>query len=93
MSIKTVMAFLNSALFRFMSSSVWGSKDIERKLNGITFPEISATRSAKISALVDEVLDGDSIKQEDIEEFIFSIYGLTNEQINYVRRTVNGKAD
>lgn len=42
---------------------------------------------------VDELLGGDNTKREEIENYIFSIYGLTDEQITYVRRTINGKAD
>lgn len=94
MSTKTVMAFLNSALFQFMYIKLFGEvKILKGNLIELPFPEISAAENAKLSALVDKVLGGDSIKQEVIEGFIFSIYGLTNEQINHVRRTVNGKAD
>ena len=94
MCIKTVMAFLNSSLFQFMYIKLFGEvKILKGNLIELPFPEISATENKKLSALVDEVLDGDSIKQEVIEKFVFSIYGLTNEQISYVRRTVNGKID
>ncbi len=94
MNIKTVMAFLNSSLFQFMYIKLFGEvKILKGNLIELPFPEISATENAKLSSLVDEVLGGDSIKQEAIEKFIFSIYGLTNEQINYIRRTVNGKTD
>lgn len=43
--------------------------------------------------LVDEVLNGDNSKQEVIENDVFSIYGLTDDQITYVRRAVDGKID
>lgn len=94
MNTKTVMAFLNSALFQFMYIKLFGEvKILKGNLIKLPFPEISTTENAKISSLVDEVLSGDNAKQKVIEKFIFSIYGLTNEQINYVRRTVNEKAD
>ena len=52
----------------------------------LPFPEISEHDNTQLSSLVDEVLNGDNSKQEIIENYIFSVYGLTQEQIQYVRR-------
>ena len=46
-----------------------------------------------LSTFVDNILEGDKEKIETINRYIYSIYGLTEEQITYVRRMVNGKAD
>ncbi|MBQ4402450.1 MAG: hypothetical protein II832_09815, partial [Synergistaceae bacterium] len=59
----------------------------------LPFPEISEHDNTQLSSLVDEVLNGDNSKQEIIESYIFSVYGLTQEQIQYVRRVANGKVD
>ncbi len=94
MSAKTVMAFLNSSLFQFMYIRLFGEvKILKGNLIELPFPEISVADNEKITLLVDEVLDGKSTKQEDIEDYIFSLYGLTDGQITYVRRMINGKAD
>ncbi len=94
MSVKTVMAFLNSSLFQFMYIRLFGEvKILKGNLIELPFPEISATDNERLSSLVDEVLDGNDTKQEEIENYIFSIYGLTEEQITYIRRKVNGKTD
>lgn len=94
MSAKTVMAFLNSSLFQFMYIRLFGEvKILKGNLIELPFPEISEHENKQLSSLVDEVLNGDNAKQEIIESCIFSIYGLTEEQILYVRRMVNGKAD
>lgn len=94
MSIKTVMAFLNSSLFQFMYIKLFGEvKILKGNLIELPFPEISTTVNEKIAALVDEILSGNSKKQEEIENYIFSVYGLTDEQKTYVRRMINGKAD
>ena len=94
MSAKTVMAFLNSSLFQFMYISLFGEvKILKGNLIELPFPEISEHENKQLSSLVDEVLNGDSTKQEVIESYIFSIYGLTQEQIQYVRRKVDGKTD
>lgn len=94
MSAKTVMAFLNSSLFQFMYMRLFGEvKILKGNLMELPFPEISAHDNAQISALVDEILGGDRAKHEKIENYIFSLYDLTKEQIKYVRRMVNGKAN
>ena len=94
MSSKSVMAFLNSSLFQFMYIRLFGEvKILKGNLIELPFPEISAADNEKITSLVDEILGGNSTKQEEIENYIFSVYGLTDEQITFVRRMVNGKAD
>ena len=94
MSVKTVMAFLNSSLFQFVYIKLFGEiKVLKGNLIELPFPEISTADNEKLSSLVDEILNGNGTKQECIENLIFSIYGLTEEQIEYIRRTVNGKAD
>lgn len=94
MCAKTVMAFLNSTLFSFMYIKLFGEvKILKGNLIELPFPEISTTDNEQLSSLVDDVLSGNSAKREAIEDYIFSIYGFTEEQITYVRRTVNGKTN
>ena len=94
MDVKTVMAFLNSSLFQFMYIKLFGEvKILKGNLIELPFPEISNHENKQISSLVDDVLHGDSLKQEAIDNSIFSIYGLTQKQIQYVRRMVNGETD
>ena len=68
-------------------------KILKGNLIELPFPKISTTDNEQLSLLVDEVLSGNSVKQEIIEDYIFSIYGFTEEQITYVRRTVNGNTN
>ena len=94
MNIKTVMAFLNSSLFQFMYIRLFGEvKILKGNLIELPFPEISPYDNETLSSLVEDVLRGDNAKQAAIEDYIFSLYGLTKKQITYIRRTVNGKAD
>lgn len=94
MSIKAVMAFLNSALFQFMYIKLFGEvKILKGNLMELPFPKISEEQNSMLTGMVDAVLNGDRSKQEAIENYIFSIYGLTHDQIAYVRRTVDGKID
>ena len=94
MSTKAVMAFLNSSLYQFLYIKLFGEvKILKGNLTELPFPEITREENDELTALVDQVLSGDNSKQEVIEDYIFSIYGLTTAQIAYVRRTVHGKAD
>lgn len=94
MCTKTVMAFLNSTLFSFMYIKLFGEvKILKGNLIELPFPEISTIDNEQLSSLVDDVLSGNMLKQEAIENYIFSIYKFTEEQITYVRRTVNGKTN
>ena len=68
MSIKTVLAFLNSELFKFLYKSLFGEiKILKGNLLELPFPEISAETDKKLTELVDEVLKGnkDAIKEID----------------------------
>lgn len=94
MDSKTVMAFLNSSLFQFLYIKLFGeTKILKGNLIELPFPEISEHENKYLSSLVDMVLNGDKLKQEVIDSYIFSVYGLTQKQIQYVRRMINGKAD
>lgn len=92
MSIKSVMAFLNSSLFQFMYIKLFGGvKILKKNLIELPFPKISKIDDTNLTTLVDDVLRGDNSKKETIDRYIFSIYGLTENQIIYVWRTINGK--
>lgn len=94
MSIKTVMAFLNSALFQFMYVKLFREvKILKGNLMELPFPEISKDENAILTSLVEKVLNGEKEKLEIIESRIFSIYGLTEGQIEYVRRMLDGKVN
>ena len=77
MSMKTVMAFLDSALFRFVYMKLFGGvKILKSNLLQLTFPEIPEQADRKLSALVDSVMRGDFSKRKEIDEYIFAFYGI-----------------
>lgn len=94
MSIKTVMAFLNSSLFQFLYTKLFGEiKVLKGNLEELPFPNISKKENTTITNLVDDVLNGNLLAQSEIDEYIFSLYNLTNKQISYIKRTIDGKTD
>ena len=94
MSIKAVMAFLNSTLYQFLYIKLFGEvKILKGNLIELPFPEITEDDNNQLTALVDSVLCGDNSKIEAIENYIFSIYNLSEKQIIYVRSMVHGEID
>ena len=92
MSVKTVMAFLNSTLFQFIYDKLFGEvKILKGNLMELPFPTISTQENETLTILVDEVLCGNTSKIEDIENYVFSLYKITQEQKDYIRRTIYGK--
>lgn len=94
MSIKAVMAFLNSLLYQFIYIKLFGEvKVLKGNLLELPFPQISENDNRVLTAMVNDMLTGDVKGQESIDNYIFTIYGLTENQKKYVRRNVNGETD
>lgn len=86
MSIKTVLAFLNSELFNFLYVKRFNDlKILKGNLSALPFPKISAETDKKLSALVDEALQGDTEAPKEIDNLIFSLYQLDTEEINIIK--------
>ncbi|MBR6438952.1 MAG: N-6 DNA methylase [Bacteroidales bacterium] len=77
MSIKTVLAFLNSELFKFLYKSLFGEiKILKGNLMELPFPEITPETDKKITELVDEVLNGNKEAVRLIDNEIFKVFAL-----------------
>ena len=82
MSIKTVLAFLNSALFNFLYAKRFNDiKILKGNLSALPFPKISAEQNQQFSALVDQALSGDISAEDEINALVFSLYELDQEEI------------
>ncbi len=94
MSIKTVMAFLNSDLFQFLYIKMFGEvKILKGNLSQLPFPDISQEENLFLTDLVDNLLNGNLDKEKEIKTAICEFYNLTKEEIDYIGRVVNGKAN
>jgi len=86
MSIKTVLAFLNSTLFNFLYVKRFGDlKILKGNLSALPFPEITPETNQRLTALVDEALKGDAKAIERIDELVFSLYQLDLEEIRIIK--------
>ena len=75
MSIKTVLAFLNSELFKFLYKSLFGEiKILKGNLLELPFPAISPETDKKLTGLVDEVLKGNKEAVKEIDEVINKLF-------------------
>lgn len=85
MSTKTVLAFLNSALFNFLYTKRFNDlKILKGNLSTLPFPKISAEQNQQLSALVDRALGGDVSAEDEINALVFSLYELNQEEIALV---------
>ena len=81
MSIKTVLAFLNSELFKFLYKSLFGEiKILKGNLLELPFPEITPEIDKKLTDLVDEVLKGNKEAVKEIDALIYNIFSITYNQ-------------
>ena len=75
MSVKTVLAFLNSSIFKFLYKSLFGEiKILKGNLMELPFPEISPDTDTKLTDLVDEVLKGNKEAMQLIDNEIETIF-------------------
>ena len=82
MSIKTVLAFLNSALFNFLYAKRFNDiKILKGNLSALPFPKITPEQNQQFSALVDRALSGDISAEDEINALVFSLYELDQEEI------------
>lgn len=94
MSIKTVMAFMNSRVFEFLYRSLYGTNIIQKnKLLGFTFPVITSELDEYLTSQIDNILntnDANKIRKYDsaIQQCIYDIYELTDEQINVIEKYI-----
>ena len=85
MSIKTVLAFLNSALFNFLYAKRFNDiKILKGNLSTLPFPKITPDDDKRLTTLVDRALIGDRKAQDEIDALVFSLYELNAEEIDLI---------
>ncbi len=85
MSIKTVLAFLNSALFNYIYIKRFNDlKILKGNLAALPFPKITPEQNQQLSALVDLALKGDKEAPEKIDSLIYDLYRFDAEEIALV---------
>lgn len=94
MSIKTVLAFLNSELFSYYYSKKYADiKILKGNLMTLPFPEITERQNVEMTAMVDHVLDGEKEYVGKIDEYIYALYGFSSTIVNKVKQELYGNID
>lgn len=94
MSIKTVLAFLNSDVFSYYYKKKYTDiKVLKSNLIELPFPKISIQQDRVITDYVDLILQGDTQISKKLNEYIFSLYDLTPTMIITIKKSIYGNFD
>jgi len=89
MSIKTVMAYLNSELFQYLYSKLFGQvKILKGNLTFLPFPQITQKQNNDIVEIVNEFLKGNYKKNNLLQNMIFESYNLNIKQIQHIKNEI-----
>lgn len=91
MSIKTVMAFLNSDIFAYYYKKKHSDiKILKSNLMALQFPRVTPLQDEEITQLVNSVLNGNTKAIESINEYIFCIYDFTTNMKTEIKKELYG---
>lgn len=94
MSIKTVLAFLNSELFSFFYSKRFADIKILRgNLESLPFPKISSIDDSVLSGFVTDILGGDMNAASRIDKYIYQLYDIDKQTYNYIKTALYGSVN
>ena len=86
MSVKTVLAFLNSSLFNFLYVKRFNDlKILKGNLSTLPFPKITPEQDQQFSSLVDRALNGDKEAQKEIDGMIIDLYQFNKEERDMIQ--------
>lgn len=94
MSIKTVLAFLNSELFSYYYFKKYSDiKILKGNLMSLPFPKITCRQNADITEMVDKVLAGDHRLANSINDYIYSLYDFSPLIVRKIKNEIYGNTD
>lgn len=87
MSIKTVMAFLNTPLYQFLYMCLFGEvKILKGNLLQLPFPAISEQENKWITEIAEDILKGKNQQKQIIDEMVYDIFGLEQKEKEYIKK-------
>ncbi len=94
MSIKTVMAFLNSELYQYLYILLFSEiKILKGNLLELPFANISPEKNEEISFYVDKIILGDESYHSNIQDVIYEIFNINTTQIRHIKEKLYGTFD
>lgn len=90
---KVALALLNSTIFQYLYIKKFGEIKILRgNLEQLPFTIFSEEDTKNIEEMVEKRFDN-KIGDTEINNYLYKIYNLKNEEINYIEEVVNGKVN
>lgn len=94
MSIKSVLALLNSDLYQYLYMSMYGEiKVLRGNLEELPFPLLTQDQDRALVSMVTAVLEGDDESKLLIQRYVYDIFGITNKQVEYINSKIYGKVN
>lgn len=94
MSVKTVLAFLNSELFSYYYAKKFTDiKVLKGNLMTLPFPKLTEQQNEEMAEMVDRVLKGDTLYIEKINDYVYALYGLSSFMISRIRQELYGNTN
>lgn len=94
-TVKTIMAFLNSNLYRYLYRVLFNSTKILRgDLEKLTFPELNKSTIVSIEAKVDEVMESDdsTTATHELNKMIYGYFGFDDDEISRISEVIEKDA-
>ncbi len=90
MSIKTVLAFLNSDLYQYLYLCLFGEiKILKGNLLELPFPAITRRENEDIERSVDTILSGNTETIPVLQQMIYRVFKLKRNQIHHIGTVLN----
>ena len=94
MSIKSVMALLNSDLYQYLYMSMYGElKVLKGNLEELPFPMLTKEQDIVLSSMVTDVLSGDDSIKDSIQKYVYDLFNITDKQIERIKNKIYGKVN
>lgn len=93
MSIKSVMAFLNSDLYQYFYYKTFGDiKILKGNLLQLRFPRITEDVDIQFSTLVDNILSGSESADYILQKKIYDLFLINEKEIKIIRSELYGNS-
>lgn len=91
LSVKVVLAFLNSAVFQFIFHKKFSTNKVLRgDIEKLPFPSTALRVSAEIEILVDSICAGEK-REDEIDELVFKCFSLSDQDACIIRQSLRGE--
>ena len=93
MSVKTVMAFLNSELYSYFYRKLFGEvKVLKGNLINLPFARINSSLNEKTDRLAERVIhELSDDAEEELQSLIYQVFEMTESEIKHIKNELKRK--